>query len=58
MAARRHDLQHQLVDLTGGEGSIQPQFDGYEPVLGPPPTRLRTESHPVDTLAGFGEPFR
>ena len=40
VAARLHELQRQLPDLTGGEGSLEPRFDGYEPVNGPPPTRL------------------
>jgi ribosomal protection tetracycline resistance protein len=40
VAARLHELQRQLPDLTGGEGSLEPRFDGYEPVHGPPPTRL------------------
>ncbi len=42
VAARLHELQRQLPDLTGGEGSLEPRFDGYEPVHGPPPTRLGT----------------
>ena len=44
VAGRLHDLQRQLPDLTGGEGSLEPQFDGYQPVLGPPPTRRGTET--------------
>ncbi|HEY9379090.1 MAG TPA: translation factor GTPase family protein [Jiangellaceae bacterium] len=48
VAGRLHHLQRQLPDLTGGEGSLEPRFDGYEPVHGPPPIRLRTESHAVD----------
>jgi ribosomal protection tetracycline resistance protein len=39
VAARLHDLQHQLPDLTGGEGVLEYHFDGYQPVDGPPPTR-------------------
>jgi ribosomal protection tetracycline resistance protein len=42
VASRLHELQRQLPDLTGGEGSLEPRFDGYEPVHGPPPTRLGT----------------
>ena len=42
VATRLHELQRQLPDLTGGEGSLEPRFDGYEPVHGPPPTRLGT----------------
>ena len=39
VAARLHDLQHQLPDLTGGEGVLEATFDGYRPVRGRPPTR-------------------
>jgi ribosomal protection tetracycline resistance protein len=39
VAARLHDLQHQLPDLTGGEGVLEATFDGYQPVRGRPPTR-------------------
>ena len=44
VAGKLHQLQRQLPDLTGGEGSLEPQFDGYEPVLGPPPTRRGTQT--------------
>ncbi len=40
VAARLHELQHQLPDLTGGEGVLETQFDGYQPVRGRPPVRL------------------
>jgi ribosomal protection tetracycline resistance protein len=40
VAARLHELQHQLPDLTGGEGTLESRFDGYQPVRGRPPTRL------------------
>lgn len=39
LAARLHDLQHQLPDLTGGEGVLEAAFDGYQPVRGEPPVR-------------------
>ncbi|PKH37414.1 ribosomal protection tetracycline resistance protein [Nocardioides alpinus] len=39
VAARLHDLQHQLPDLTGGEGVLETRFDGYEPVRGDAPVR-------------------
>ena len=39
VAARLHDLQHQLPDLTGGEGVLEATFDGYQPVRGQAPTR-------------------
>ncbi|QDP97620.1 TetM/TetW/TetO/TetS family tetracycline resistance ribosomal protection protein [Microlunatus elymi] len=41
VAARLHELQHQLPDLTGGEGILQYQFDAYQPVSGRPPVRAR-----------------
>jgi ribosomal protection tetracycline resistance protein len=37
VAARLHDLQRQLPDLTGGEGVLEQWFDGYQPVRGRPP---------------------
>jgi ribosomal protection tetracycline resistance protein len=40
LAARLHELQHQLPDLTGGEGVLESRFDGYTPVRGRPPVRL------------------
>jgi ribosomal protection tetracycline resistance protein len=40
VAARLHELQHQLPDLTGGEGVLESRFDGYAPVRGRPPARL------------------
>lgn len=39
VAARLHDLQHQLPDLTGGEGVLEARFDGYQPVRGEAPVR-------------------
>jgi ribosomal protection tetracycline resistance protein len=39
VAARLHELQHQLPDLTGGEGVLESRFDGYQPVRGRPPVR-------------------
>jgi ribosomal protection tetracycline resistance protein len=41
VAARLHDLQHQLPDLTGGEGVLEATFDGYQPVRGQAPVRRR-----------------
>jgi len=38
-AARFHELQRQLPDLTGGEGVAEPRFGGYQPVRGRPPAR-------------------
>lgn len=39
VASRLHDLQRQLPDLTGGEGTLEPRFEGYQPVHGQPPLR-------------------
>jgi len=39
VAARLHELQRQLPDLTGGEGTLESRFDGYQPVRGRPPAR-------------------
>jgi ribosomal protection tetracycline resistance protein len=40
VAARLHELQRQLPDLTGGEGTLESGFDGYQPVRGRAPVRL------------------
>ena len=45
VASRLHDLQRQLPDLTGGEGTLEPCFDGYQPVRGRPPTRAGIAGH-------------
>ena len=47
-AARARDLQRQLPALTGGEGVLETEFDGYQPVSGPPPTRRRTTANPLN----------
>ena len=39
VAARLHELQHQLPDLTGGEGVLESRFAGYQPVRGAAPVR-------------------
>lgn len=46
VAARLHDLQHQLPDLTGGEGVLEYHFDGYQPVSGRPPKRAHRRDDP------------
>ncbi|MBA3332345.1 MAG: hypothetical protein H0T39_15985, partial [Actinobacteria bacterium] len=38
-AARVQELQRQLPALTGGEGVLESDFDGYQPVSGAAPTR-------------------
>jgi ribosomal protection tetracycline resistance protein len=39
VAARLHELQRQLPDLTGGEGVLESTFDGYQAVRGAQPVR-------------------
>jgi ribosomal protection tetracycline resistance protein len=51
-AARLHELQHQLPDLTGGEGVLESRFDGYEPVRGPGPRRAGWGSRREAAVAG------
>ena len=41
VAARLHELQRQLPDLTSGEGVLEQWFSGYQPVRGRPPVRTR-----------------
>ena len=36
-----HELQASLPGLTGGEGLLETEPGGYEPVLGEPPVRRR-----------------
>ncbi|SDT35309.1 elongation factor G [Microlunatus soli] len=52
VAARLHDLQHQLPDLTGGEGVLEYRFDSYQPVRGRPPRRARhhDRADPAESL--------
>jgi ribosomal protection tetracycline resistance protein len=38
-AARAHDLQRRLANVTRGEATIETAFGGYRPVTGVPPTR-------------------
>jgi len=46
--ARAQELQRQLPKLTGGEGVLETEFGGYEPVIGEPPTRPRTTPNPLN----------
>ncbi len=54
------EIQHRLPSLTGGEGVVESAFDGYRPVRGVAPARLRTTASPLDRerylaqLAGGG----
>jgi ribosomal protection tetracycline resistance protein len=45
---RVHDLQRQLPGLTGGEGVLESELAGYEPVTGEPPIRRRTTPNPLN----------
>ena len=49
-AARVHELHQQLPVLTRGEGALDCDFDvaRYQPVVGPPPTRPRTDNNPLN----------
>jgi ribosomal protection tetracycline resistance protein len=47
-AARIQDLRRQLAALTGGEGVLESDFGGYQPVSGSPPTRRRTTANPLN----------
>ena len=47
-AAQVHSLQQQLPGLTSGEGVLESEFGGYQPVRGPIPRRPRTDNNPLD----------
>jgi ribosomal protection tetracycline resistance protein len=47
-AARVQDLQRALPALTAGEGVLESDFGGYQPVSGSPPTRRRTTPNPLN----------
>ena len=51
-AARLHELQRQLPDLTGGEGVLESRFDGYQPVSGRPPRRSGWGTRAKAVVAG------
>jgi ribosomal protection tetracycline resistance protein len=46
-AALVHSLQHQVPELTRGEGVLESAFGCYRPVRGTPPTRPRTDNNPL-----------
>jgi ribosomal protection tetracycline resistance protein len=46
-AARVPALQRQIPGLTGGEGVVEADWAGYEPVTGRPPVRRRTTPNPL-----------
>jgi ribosomal protection tetracycline resistance protein len=45
-ATRVQELRRQLPGLTGGEGVLDSEFAGYQPVTGEPPTRRRLTPDP------------
>ncbi len=45
-ASRVQELRRQLPGLTGGEGVLDAEFAGYEPVTGDPPARRRLTPDP------------
>ncbi len=47
-AARVQSLQRELPALTGGEGVLESDFEGYRPVGGAAPTRRRTTPNPLN----------
>ena len=47
-AARLPALQQQVPGLTGGEGVVEADMVGYEPVNGTPPVRRRTTPNPLN----------
>ena len=45
-ASQVQELRRQLPGLTGGEGVLDSEFEGYQPVAGKPPTRRRLTPDP------------
>jgi ribosomal protection tetracycline resistance protein len=45
-ASRVQELRRRLPGLTGGQGTLDSEFAGYEPVIGEPPVRKRTTPDP------------
>ena len=45
-ASRVQELRRRLPGLTGGEGVLDAEFAGYEPVTGEPPVRKRSTPDP------------
>jgi ribosomal protection tetracycline resistance protein len=56
-ASRVQELRRQLPGLTGGEGVLDTEFAGYQPVAGEPPVRRRLTPDPrnfVEYVAQVG----
>jgi len=47
-AARVQELQRLLPALTSGEGVLESDFAGYQPVTGEPPKRRRLTANPLN----------
>lgn len=47
-AGEVHGLEQELPALTRGEGVLDSPFDRYQPVIGRPPERRRTDRNPLD----------
>jgi ribosomal protection tetracycline resistance protein len=47
-ADRVYELQRLLPALTGGEGVVETEFGGYQPLAGDAPTRRRTRPNPLN----------
>jgi ribosomal protection tetracycline resistance protein len=47
-ASRLQDLRRRLPGLTGGEGVLESELAGYQPVAGDPPSRKRTTPNPLN----------
>jgi ribosomal protection tetracycline resistance protein len=47
-ASSVRELRRQLPGLTGGEGVLDSEFAGYQPVTGEPPVRQRMTPDPLN----------
>jgi len=47
-ASRVQELRHRLPGVTGGEGVLESELAGYQPVAGEPPIRQRTTPDPLN----------
>ena len=47
-ASRVQELRRRLPGLTGGEGVLESELAGYQPVTGEPPIRQRTTPDPLN----------
>ena len=46
-AGQVHELEQLLPPLTRGAGVLESTFDRYQDVVGPPPSRARTDLNPM-----------